>query len=493
MSLLWTQADQTTPPVGNASTNRANPIARGLRHNFRYQDNSGRDSLSGLNYAWSAPSSAVASGSIGGIGVASTGVNRQSLAPSRLSASDVPVTVRWVFVYSGTSSLAAFFRNPSGNVCALYLNSPTAGLISAYNGSWVGVGGSTALVAGRVYDVVMVKRGSGGTADVYINGQLEMSGIAFAPSAFDATVDLWGDGFSQYHDGAKLQCQMWERLLDVGEITSLARKPWQLFEADNDPAFYTVGGATDYPVTASDALTLADSASNVASLGAAGSDALTLADSVSNVAALSATATDALTLADSASNVAALSATATDALTLADTLNATASGDYTATGSDALTLADSAANAAALGATGTDALTLADAASNTAALGATAADALTLADTLNASATGDYVVVATDALSLSDSVAAAYTAICIATDALSLADATSAAMAGEYAATATDALVLADAVSNAAALGVSISEALTLAVLVSALNPGQLVLGVRGRPGVQIQTGTRRN
>lgn len=277
------------------------------------------------------------------------------------------------------------------------------------------------------------------------------------------------------------------------ELRAEYQNPWQLFEAENDPVFYSLGGgATDYPVTATDALTLADSASQSFAATGVAADAMTLADSASNVAALGATASDALTLADSASNVAALSATATDALTLADTLNATASGDYAAIGSDALTLADSASNVAALGATGSDALTLADAASNVAALGAAASDALTLADTLNASASGDYVVVATDALSLSDSVVAAYAAICIATDALSLADATSAAMAGQYAATATDALTLADAASNAAALGVSISEALTLAALVSALNSGQLVLGVRGRPGVQIQTGTRR-
>lgn len=273
---------------------------------------------------------------------------------------------------------------------------------------------------------------------------------------------------------------------------SLYENSRQIFEPLNDDVFYSMGGATDYPVTATDALTLGDSASQLFAATGVAAEAMTLADSASNVAALGAAGSAALTLADSATNVAALSATATDALTLADTLNGTASGDYTATGSDALTLADSATNVAALGATGTDALTLADAASNTAALGATAADALTLADTLNASASGDYVVTATDALSLSDSVVAAYAAICIATDALTLADATSAAMAGEYAATATDALTLADAVSNAAALGVSISEALTLAELVSALNSGQLVLGVRGRPGVQIQTGTRR-
>lgn len=283
--------------------------------------------------------------------------------------------------------------------------------------------------------------------------------------------------------------------LAITDGQKISRNPWQLFEADNDPVFYSLGGggATDYPVTATDALTLADSASQSFAATVVAAEAMTLADSASNVAALGASGTAALTLADSASNVAALSATATDALTLADTLNATASGDYTATGSDALTLADSASNVAALGATGSDALTLADAASNVAALGATASDALTLADTLNASASGDYVVVATDALSLSDSVVAAYAAICIATDALTLADATSAAMAGEYAATATDALTLADATSNAAALGVSISEALTLAALVSAMLTGNTALtGKRGGYGVQMQLAARR-
>jgi len=277
-------------------------------------------------------------------------------------------------------------------------------------------------------------------------------------------------------------------------LVPLSRNPWQLFEPVNEPVFYSLGGggATDYPVTATDALTLADSASQGFGATSVATDAATLADSAAAAMAATSAASDALTLADSASNVAALSAVASDALTLADTLNASTAGNYTATGTDALTLADSASNVAALSAVASDALTLADSASNVAALSATAGDALTLADTLNASATGDYVVASSDALTLADSAAAAFAAVCIATDAMTLADATSAALSGQYAATASDALTLADAASNAAALGVTITEALTLAALVSALNSGTPVLGVRGGFAVQRQLATRR-
>ena len=340
---------------------------------------------------------------------------------------------------------------------------------------------------------VMVVRANGTERKAWINGTLLGSGTA------DATVQ-----WSKYRIGTSTYSSncvpltyaliIVPRALADAQITSLnAANFWQLLAPEQVNVPMAGGGGTDSPVTATDALTLADSASQAFAATGVATDAMTLADSASNVAALGAVASDALTLAESASNVAALSATATDALTLADTLNATASGDYTAIGLDALTLADSASNVAALSATASDALTLADAASNAAALGAAASDALTLADTLNASASGDYVVTATDALSLSDSVVAAYAAICIATDALTLADATSAAMAGEYAATATDALTLADATSNAAALGVSISEALTLAALVSAMLTGNTALtGKRGGYGVQMQLSARR-
>jgi len=354
---------------------------------------------------------------------------------------------------------------------------------------------TSAVNDGMWRNVALTYDGTVGT--FYINGQAAGSGSN--AQTFSHTVQhCIGEGFGGSETiggGIRIKyLAIMPRVASPAEIKEVAENWLRLFEADNDPVFYSLGGgATDYPVTATDALTLADSASQSFAATVVAAEAMTLADSASNVAALGASDTAALTLADSATNVAALSATATDALTLADTLNATASGDYTAIGSDALTLADSASNVAALGATGSDALTLADAASNVAALGATASDALTLADTLNASASGDYVVVATDALSLSDSVVAAYAAICIATDALTLADATSAAMAGEYAATATDALTLADATSNAAALGVSISEALTLAALVSAMLTGNTALtGKRGGYGVQMQLSARR-
>ena len=351
------------------------------------------------------------------------------------------------------------------------------------------------LAVDGLYTVALVYDYAASSLQWYVNGAA--SGSPATPgtrTGAGTLLEFGGGGAGQPANQDYSLLAVLPYAASAGRNREIHRNPWQLFEADNDPVFYSLGGgATDYPVTATDAMTLADSASQTFAATGVAAEAMTLADSASNVAALGAVASDALTLAESASNVAALSATATDALTLADTLNATASGDYTATGSDALTLADSAANAAALGATGTDALTLADAASNTAALGATAADALTLADTLNASASGDYVVTATDALSLSDSVVAAYAAICIATDALSLADATSAAMAGQYAATATDALTLADAASNAAALGVSISEALTLAALVSAMLTGNTALtGTRGGYGVQMQLAARR-
>lgn len=330
-------------------------------------------------------------------------------------------------------------------------------------------------------DGVDVTASSSESASTYANAAANVYVGGFSSSGYSAT-------------GYAIPLALgFNRGIPAGEMADISRNLWQLFEADNEPIFYSLGGgATDYPVTATDALTLADSAAQGFGATGVATDAATLADSAAAAMAATSAASDALTLADSASNVAALSAVASDALTLADTLNASTAGNYTATGTDALTLADAASNVAALSAAASDALTLADSASNVAALSATAGDALTLADTLNASATGDYVVASSDAMTLADSAAAAFAAVCIATDAMTLSDATSAALSGQYAATASDALTLADAASNAAALGVTITEALTLAALVSALNSGTPVLGVRGGFAVQRQLATRR-
>lgn len=493
MGAIWTSRIRTRQPQGAVGVNWGSPLARNLKIAW-----------SGRFPTWNAATNKASIELINappqvstpyGVGVQLNGSNQSVNLNAKLGSA----AGSWYAIAASGASLIG-----SGGILSQSIDDAGSGIaVGSYQG-YVKAGGSQAYLfdSGSTESIKAVGGTWNGSATKAFNlGALKDTGGAGSPT------DPFGNYFAHlgafHYSGGRLfhwagtpvVFFYFDRALSDAEMAHVHSNPWQLFAPQRTARIYSfpTGGATDYPVTASDALTLADSALQSFSATGVAADALTLADSASNVASLGAAGSDALSLADSASNVAALSATASDALPLADTLNATASGDYTATGSDALTLADSAANAAALGATGTDALTLADAASNTAALGATAADALTLADTLNASASGDYVVVATDALSLSDSVVAAYAAICIATDALSLADATSAAMAGQYAATATDALTLADAVSNAAALGVSISEALTLAALVSAMLTGNTALtGTRGGYGVQMQLAARR-
>jgi hypothetical protein len=386
-------------------------------------------------------------------------------------------------------------------------------------GAWNGASQQTVTIGDGPTTIVAVIRQDG--ARFFCNGSFvgTKSGSSFSIGTTPYAVAIAARARSPI-----LLQSAWKVALSDGQAATLSASPYRLFSDEQIYVPFASGGATDYPVTATDALTLSDTASNVASLSAVSANALALADAASNVAALSATATDALTAADSANRVLGAFASATDALTLADSASNVAA--FSAASANAMTLADSASNVAALSATATDALaladtlnastsgdytatsanalTLADSASNVAALGASVADALSLADTINGSASGDYVVVATDALALSDTRSAAFAAVATATDALTLADAINAALSGQYTATATDALSLSDTRSNAAALSASITAALTLAELVSALNSGNAtaLLGIRGAFAVQhqlsarreqIQTGRRRN
>lgn len=81
----------------------------------------------------------------------------------------------------------------------------------------------------------------------------------------------------------------------------------------------TVAVSGNFTASISEGMTLADSASNVASLGASATETMTLADTQSTSGAFTASITESLGLSHSQTNVAALSASNTEAMTLAAT------------------------------------------------------------------------------------------------------------------------------------------------------------------------------
>lgn len=218
-----------------------------------------------------------------------------------------------------------------------------------------------------------------------------------------------------------------------------------------------------YAVSNTETLNLSHSQTNVANFPATITEAMTLTDSGTAQFGATSTISEAMTLADSSSNVAALSASITESMTLADSPNASASGDYTATQTEAMTLADTASNVAALSASITEAISLADSSSHVAALSRSISEALTLADTVSSSAAGDYTATITEAVTLADSSSNIATLSAAITESATLADTSTASSPGNFAASISESLALAEIASNQAALSAALVEALSLA------------------------------
>jgi len=217
-----------------------------------------------------------------------------------------------------------------------------------------------------------------------------------------------------------------------------------------------ISGAT-YWATASDALTLADSATAQAAFSVTASDAAAAADSATAQAIFAASGTDAAALSDSTTATAVFAAAAVDAAALADQ----ASGGllYASNASDALTLTDSADASPAINSTASDAVTLADSASAGAVFSCSASDAIALSDAAGAQAV--LACGATDVLAIADAAGALAQLNCSASDAITLADSATAAFA-DLDRTATDAMSLSDQAAAGAIFNITVSDAMFL-------------------------------
>lgn len=218
---------------------------------------------------------------------------------------------------------------------------------------------------------------------------------------------------------ASLSASISESLPLSHSQTALANFPATITEAAT--LSHSQDAIVGYAVSNTETLNLSHSQTNVANFPATITEAMTLADSGSVQFGATSTISEAMTLADSSSNVAALSASITESMTLADSPNASASGDYTATQTEAMSLADTASNVAALSASITAPMSLSDSQSNVASLSASISESMTLADTSSSSLSGAaYSATISEAMTLADTAAVQAALSAALTEAMSL-------------------------------------------------------------------------
>lgn len=192
-----------------------------------------------------------------------------------------------------------------------------------YDGlAWRNSGVNTDISGDSLWHVVAGVRNDG-VMLYFIDGRLDASAtVTQNAGAANTNAATWG----QYkNDAVGLVGQMalgvlWNNsALTADQIQSLSRNPWQLFEADNDPVFYSLGGGSNNTATLSSTLEAATLA-GVGAITRSGTLAVTLdTATLSGVGGVSLSGTLASTLADATlAGIGAVTTSGTLSVTLED-------------------------------------------------------------------------------------------------------------------------------------------------------------------------------
>ena len=234
------------------------------------------------------------------------------------------------------------------------------------------------------------------------------------------------------------------------EVAEFERNPWQLFAPRSIyipvPA---AGGATDYPVTITEAATAADSCSAIVGYATTATEAGSAADTVTSSAAVAVSITEAAAAADTQSAVTAKSGTVTEPASAADAVDAAAAGDFLASLTEPASATDTVTSSAAV------AVSITEPASAT--------------DTVSATAAGDYAGTVTETASAADTASAVAAFLASLTEPATAADTVSGAGAGAYTGTIDEAAAATDLASAVYAYLAGVSEVASAADLQSAL------------------------
>lgn len=308
--------------------------------------------------------------------------------------------------------------------------------------------GTTNLQIGVLYQVVVVCPAFGaGDREVWVNGVKEANAASPGVTA-NANAFRVGDEGGNFFNGKIQYAAVFPTALSSSRIQ----------------AHYLAGTSVSTSRTATDSVSVSDSATRVLALARTATDtAVTVSDAVARAAMSRArTATDTVTVSDAAARIVTTARTAADSVTVATDTATRAAMSKARTAGDTVTVSDTATRAAMSRArTAADSVSVSDAASRILAAARTGADAVTVAaDT----ATRIVAVARTagDSVSVSDSVArASISRARTAGDSVSVSDAATRLLA--LARSAADSVSVSD--SAVATRGVSRSAADTVTVL----------------------------
>lgn len=287
-------------------------------------------------------------------------------------------------------------------------------------------GSGTALTAGAWYFGAMTWDGT--QFRPYLNGKLDYA--AFTPSGSNwktgATLVIARpgvlNGFHLWHDARVSDLRLFNRPLSAAEILTRYQRPYVAWDVASPAFAFAPISATAYEDTLTEALSLADTASDAVGAVDTLAEALALTDGVSDALGLIDALADALALADSTGDTISIADVVSDALALTDSApDALALVDVLA---EVLSLVDSVGDVLTGGTLLEDTLTESLALTDAVLVSTSITDVLT--ESLGLSDTSPDLVALIDTiaetLALSDSTLESMTMIEIVTDGLSLID-----------------------------------------------------------------------
>lgn len=168
-----------------------------------------------------------------------------------------PLTLLWIGVVTNFTDFRMLITKTSGNGASnnpfeLRADQPSGGLrLTRANAVGFSAWTSSAITAGALQVVVVTQGGNLGNDDgtsFWINGQSQSFSRPSSNTSGNATgntqpllIGRRDDGYPTL--GETVLAASWARVLSDAEIRDISRNPWQLFEPDDTPTFYSLGSA----------------------------------------------------------------------------------------------------------------------------------------------------------------------------------------------------------------------------------------------------------
>lgn len=262
---------------------------------------------------------------------------------------------------------------------------------------------------------------------------------------------------SGWSSGNTLAIRIAETTGEKGEIEN-----WDKLKATTHTAFLTITYHVATSTTASDTVTVSDSAAAISAHPRTAADTATVSDGATAVSAHSRTTADSVTTSDSASATISLARSTSDSATVSD--EATRQAALTRTTADSVTVSDAVERQISVSATSSDTVSVSDAAGRIIAVSASASDEAPVSDA--AAPSSAFSRTATDSVSVSDEVAGQKTQLRFASDSVSVSDAV-ARGALVFSRTASDSVSVTDAVERYAPSSRSVSDSVEVSMAVA--------------------------